>query len=80
MWIGNSNGCIEVLEMTVENITRRYNFTYAELEEKLPIVGKIERVSQVGQYEKDQDPELKEMDVVITTVQQIKPEDDKKSK
>jgi len=64
--------------VTVENITRRYNFTYAELEESLDIVGKIERVSQVGQYEKDQDVNLKEMDVVITTIETIKPEEDKK--
>jgi len=65
--------------MTVENVTRRYNFTNGELEELLPIQGKIERVAQVGQYEKDQDPKLKDMDVVITTVEQITPEDDKKS-
>ncbi len=64
--------------MTVENITRRYNFTYAELEEKLDIQGKIDRVSQVGQYEKDQDVTLKEMDVVVTTIERITPEDDKK--
>ncbi len=64
--------------MTVENITRRYNFTYAELEEKLDIQGKIDRVSQVGQYEKDQDVTLKDMDVVVTTIERITPEDDKK--
>ncbi len=66
--------------MTVENITRRYNFTYAELEEKLDIQGKIERVSQVGQYEKDQDVSLKEMDVVVTTLEEIKPDDEKDKK
>ena len=64
--------------MTVENITRRYNFTFAELEEQLEVIGKIERVSQVGQYEKDQDPNLKEMDVVVTTLETLKPEEDKK--
>jgi len=66
--------------MTVENITRRYNFTFEELEGMLEIEGKIERVAQVGQYEKDQDVKLKEMDVVITTIQQITPEDEEKKK
>ena len=64
--------------MTVENVTRRYNFTYAELEEVLPVQGKIEDINSVGQYQKDNDPTLKEIDVVVTTLEKIEPEDDKK--
>jgi len=66
--------------MTMENITRRYNFRFSELEEQLEIEGKIERVAQVGQYEKDQDPTLKDYDVVVTTIEQINPEEEEEKK
>jgi len=71
---------VEYINMTVENITRRYNFTYKELEDQLDIEGKIERVSQVGQYEKDQDPEVKDTDVVITTLEHVEPKEDEEKK
>ncbi len=66
--------------MTVENITRRYNFTYAELEKFLEIKGKIERIEDVGQYQKDNDVDLKEVDAIITTLEEIKPDEDKEKK
>jgi len=66
--------------MTVENITRRYNFKFSELEEQLDVEGKIERVSQVGQYEKDQDAELKEYDVVVTTIEKVNNDEDEEKK
>jgi len=62
--------------MVSENITRRYNFTFSELEKKIDVKGSIDRVEPVTEYQKQNDVSLKEVDVIVTTIELIEPEFD----
>ncbi len=64
--------------MVSENITRRYNFTFSELEKKIDVKGDIDRVEPVTEYQKQNDATLKDVDVVVTTIELIEPEFDEK--
>ncbi len=64
--------------MVSENITRRYNFTFKEFEKKIDVKGNIDRVEPVTEYQKQNDVSLKEVDVVVTTIELIEPEFDEK--
>ena len=66
--------------MVSENITRRYNFTYGELEKMIEVKGNIDRVEPVTEYQRQNDVKLKEVDVVVTTIEEIEPDKDDKGK
>jgi len=64
--------------MVSENITRQYNFTFKELQKDLDVKGNIDRVEPVTEYQKQNDVSLKDVDVIVTTIQVIEPEFDDK--
>jgi len=64
--------------MVSENITRRYSFTFKEFQKKIEVKGDIDRVEPVTEYQKQNDATLKEVDVIVTTIELIEPEFDEK--
>lgn len=68
--------------MVKQAITKRYYFTYKELQKILGFdEGEdIETVEATTQYQRDEDTNLKDIDVVLTTVKFEEPEDDEKEK
>jgi len=64
--------------MVKQAITKRYYFTHTELQEILGMQEgeEIEMVESTTQYQRDEDTNLKDIDVVITTVKFEEPEEE----